>query len=74
MADIFLGKPWHWGLLVLAFICLAVVGVNYMHTYAFNTFATICLAVGLLVVSAVVLTHRHGDRVTREPIELSEDE
>lgn len=73
MADIFLGKAWHWGLLVVAFVILAVVGVNYMHTYAFNTFMTICLAVGFVVVSAVVLTHKDGDRVTREPIEAPED-
>ncbi|MDF1793962.1 MAG: hypothetical protein P1U88_18765 [Thalassobaculaceae bacterium] len=73
MSDIFLGKPWHWGLLAAAFVALAVVGIRYMHTYAFNTFATICLSIGLVVVSAVVLTHRPGDRVTREPIELPED-
>ncbi|MFX4220375.1 MAG: hypothetical protein ACMVO3_04925 [Thalassobaculum sp.] len=73
MADIFLGKAWHWGLLVVAFVALAVVGVNYMHTYAFNTFVTICLGIGLVVVSAVVLTHKHGDRVTRDQIEMPED-
>lgn len=73
MADIFLGKAWHWGLLVAAFVALAVVGKFYMHTYAFNTFTTICLAIGLVVVAAVVLTHKPGDRVTREPIEFQED-
>lgn len=73
MADIFIGKAWHWALLVLAFVALAVVGVNYMHTYAFNMFVMICLAIGLVVVSAVVLTHKPGDRVTRDPIEMPEE-
>lgn len=73
MADIFIGKAWHWGLLVLAFVLLGVVGVFYMHTYAFNTFTTICLAIGLVVVLAVVLTHKPGERITREPIEMPEE-
>lgn len=73
MADIFIGKAWHWGLLVLAFVVLGVVGVFYMHTYAFNTFAAICLAIGLVVVLAVVLTHTPGERITREPIEMPEE-
>jgi hypothetical protein len=69
MASIFLGKAWHWGLLVLAFAALAVVGDSYLHTHAFNTFSFICLAIGLVAVAAVVLTHKPGDRVTREPLD-----
>lgn len=69
MADIFLGKAWHWGLLAAAFVALGLVGMRYLHTHAFNLFTVICLAIGVVVVSAVVLTHKHGDRVTREPIE-----
>lgn len=73
MADIFIGKPWHWGLLALAFAGLAVVGVRYMHTYAFNAFSVICLAIGLTVVAAVVFTYKPGDRVTREAIEAPDE-
>ncbi|WPZ35211.1 hypothetical protein T8K17_03495 [Thalassobaculum sp. OXR-137] len=73
MADIFIGKPWHWGLLVVAFVLLGVVGEFYMHTYAFNTFSAICLAIGCVTVLAVVLTYKPGDRITREPIEEPEE-
>ncbi len=73
MADIFLGKAWHWGLMAIAFAALAVVGLRYLHTHAFNLFTLICLVIGVVVVAAVVLTHKPGDRVTREPIVLPED-
>jgi len=73
MASIFLGKPWHWGLLVASYVALGLVGVRYLHTHAFNLFTAICLGIGLAVVAAVVFTHRPGDRVTREPIEMPEE-
>lgn len=73
MADIFIGKAWHWGLLVAAFVLLGVVGTFYLHTYAFNTFTVICLAIGSVTVLSVVLTYRPGDRITREPIEEPEE-
>jgi hypothetical protein len=73
MAEIFLGKRWHWGLLTVAFIVLAMVGQRHLHTYAFNSFSFICLLVGIVTVSAVVFTYRPGDRVTRDPIELPDD-
>jgi hypothetical protein len=73
MADIFIGKAWHWALLVIAFVVLGVVGKFYLHTYAFNTFTTICLAIGVVVVLSVVLTYKPGDRITREPLEMPEE-
>ncbi len=69
MAEIFLGKPWHWGLLIAVSLVLALVGVQYLHTSDFNVFAAISLAVGAIMVCAVVFSYRPGDRVTREPIE-----
>ena len=70
MADIFIGKAWHWALLLAAFVALGVVGVFYLHTYAFNLFTVICLGIGSVVVLSIVLTHKEGERITREPIEM----
>lgn len=69
MGEVFLGKPWHWGLLIAVSVVLAFVGVQYLHTSAFNLFSAISLGIGLLMVCAVVLTHKQGERVTRDPIE-----
>ena len=69
MGEVFLGKPWHWGLLVAVSALLAFVGFQYLHTSAFNLFSTISLGVGLATVSAVVFSHKPGERVTRDPIQ-----
>ena len=69
MADIFLGKPWHWGLLIAVSVVLALVGFQYLHTSDFNVFSAITLVVGVTMVCAVVLTYRPGDRIMREPID-----
>ncbi|NQW09253.1 MAG: hypothetical protein HQ481_05135 [Alphaproteobacteria bacterium] len=74
MKEIFLGKPLHWALLVVTFAILWVTGENHLHTSEFNVFAGITFAVGLGVMTVVVLTHRKGERITREPIELTDEE
>lgn len=70
MKHIFLGKPLHWALLAVAFAILWVVGENHLHTSEFNLFAVITFLLGLGVTAAMVLPHRRGERITREPIEL----
>lgn len=74
MKHIFLGKPLHWALLAVAFAVLWAVGENHLHTSRFNLFAAITFLIGLGVTAAVVLPHRRGERITREPIELSDED
>ena len=56
------------------FAILWLVGENHLHTNRFNLFAGITFGLGLVVLSVVVLTHRKGERITREPIELTGEE
>lgn len=74
MKAVFLGKPLHWALLAAVFAILWLVGENHLHTNRFNLFAGITFGLGLVVLSVVVLTHRKGERITREPIELTGEE
>lgn len=69
MAEIFLGKPWHWALLVVGAIILWVVGENHLHTSAFNLFTAITFGVGLVGMIALIVTHKDGERVTRDDLE-----
>jgi uncharacterized phage infection (PIP) family protein YhgE len=70
---IFLGRLTDWIVLVFAFVVLGVIGEAHIHTSAFNLFAGVCFLIALGAVLAVVLPHKRGDRVTREPIEIPED-
>lgn len=73
MRQIFLGKPYHWGLLVVTAVVLWAVGTFHLHTSQFNLFAGITFLAGTVIVLAVVLPHRPGERITREPIEFHDD-
>lgn len=70
MNRIFLGRAYHWLALIAAFAVMAVVGLDHLHTSFYNLFAAISFAVGLVLVLVVVLPHRPGERVTRDPIEI----
>jgi len=74
VSEIFLGKPIHWLALIVACGILALVGLNYLHTSAFNLFAAITFGSGLALVLVIVLPHRPGERVTRDPIEIPEQD
>ena len=69
MAEIFLGKPLHWLMLVVVAAILWVVGEYHLHVSAFNTFVWIVLGLSIACLLFVVLGHRKGDRVMREPLD-----
>ena len=69
MAEIFLGKPWHWALLIVLAIVLWIVGENHLHTSNFNPFTAITFGLGVLSMVAIIATHRESDKVTRDPLE-----
>ena len=73
MRSVFLARLHHWLALVIAFAVLWAVGVNHLHTSAFNTFAVIAFGGGLALVLVIVLPHKRGDRVTRDPIEIPDE-
>lgn len=66
MRDIFLGKPWHWGLLVAVSALLWWTGSAKLHVIHFNVFILALLAGSLAVILLVVHTTKPGEQVTRK--------
>ncbi len=73
MGRIFLGKPLHWGLIVLMIAIGWVVGYERLHVIWFNLFTVILLAISALAVAVVLLTSKANERITRDPLEPDGD-
>lgn len=73
MKDLFLGKPLHWLLLVALVVPFAVMGYLRLHVSEFNHFVLLMLGIAALVVVLIVVPHRPGERITREPLEDDPD-
>ncbi len=69
MKGIFLGKPLHWLLWAAILAVLYLLGSLRLHTRDFNFFAVIVLALTAATVLIIVLTHKKGERITRDPFE-----
>jgi hypothetical protein len=74
MSEIFLGKAAHWLLLVVISAILWVVGEYHVHVSQFHYFVFIVLALSVVCLSIVVLGHKKGDRIMREPLEEPKDQ
>ena len=68
MAEIFLGKPWHWALLVATGALFWLCGTARYHVIEFNLFVIGVVVGTAAVVFAVVYLHRPGDRITRDTL------
>ncbi|MEM8688107.1 MAG: hypothetical protein AAGF81_12295 [Pseudomonadota bacterium] len=73
MRDIFLGKLWHWALVVIVAALMAWAGSARAHVIHFNVFLIALVIGSLLIIFLILKTHRAGEQVTREPL-LSDDE
>lgn len=72
MKRIFLGKWWHWVLLVLLILLLWQVGQDKWHVIRFNWFL-IALIVGTVVsLLAIIYTTKPGEQITREVLDDTE--
>ena len=72
MREIFLGKPWHWGLVLGAGAILWWAGSFRAHVIHFNWFL-IALCIGsAAALLAIVLTQKEGDQVTRDPLDADD--
>ena len=74
IAKIFLGKAWHWALLIVASILFWYCGTNRLHVIEFNSFVLAMLAGTALIVAAIVWFHRSGDQITREVLVPDDDQ
>ena len=70
MNRIFLGRWWHWGILMASVVALWLAGENRMHVIHFNTFILSLLGVTAIVVAILISRTRPGEQVTRDPLEL----
>lgn len=73
MSNIFLGKWWHWALLIAGVVALWVAGEERMHVIHFNTFILMLLLVTAIVVAMLVAGIRPGERVTRDRLDSPAD-
>ena len=73
MGRIFLGKPLHWGLIVLVVAIGWFIGHERLHVIWFNLFMVILLVVSAAAVAVVLLTSKPDERITRDPLEPDQD-
>lgn len=69
MKRIFLGRWWHWGILIASVAALWFAGEQRMHVIHFNAFILSLLAVTAIVVAILVVKTRPGEQVTRDPLD-----
>jgi hypothetical protein len=69
MGSVFLGKWWHWLILILVCGLLWYAGYQRLHVIHFNVFISI-LVVGTVIVVIVLLAGtRPGEQVTRDKLD-----
>lgn len=73
MRGVFLGRPLHWALWLVVIAVLALLGRQSQHVRDFVPFVFAVLGLAAAAVTVIVVTHRHGERVTREPLEDAPD-
>lgn len=74
MRDIFLGKPWHWGLMAIVSVLLWWTGGMKAHVIHFNSFIVTLGAGCLAIILLVLKTTKPGEQVTREQLDASAGE
>lgn len=74
MSRVFLGKPFHWALIVVLIAAGWITGRQRLHVIEFNVFIIGLLVVSAITVLAVLLTSRTDERVTRDPLEPGDED
>lgn len=69
MSRIFLGRWWHWGILVAGVGALWIAGEERMHVIHFNSFILGLLLVTAIVVAVLIVKIHPGERITRDPLD-----
>jgi hypothetical protein len=69
MHNIFLGKTWHWIMIIVISGLLWLAGNAKLHVIHFNTFVVALLIGTVVVVLLVTRTTKPGEQVTRDVIE-----
>lgn len=69
MSGIFLGPVRFWLLWLLLLVALYLCGTYVLHVREFVSFIFIVLGLAVGTVLFVLLSHKNGERVTREPFD-----
>ncbi len=72
MRNIFIGPLRHWLLIIVILGVLWLMGTNQFHTSHFNLFLLVLIGLSIGAVTAIVLTYRKGERITRDPLDDDE--
>lgn len=73
MNRIFLGKWWHWAILVASVAALWLAGGERLHVVHFNAFILSVLVVTALAVAFLIAGTRPGEQVTRDHLDAHEE-
>ena len=73
MREIFIGPPRHWLILAATLVVLWVMGANQFHTTHFKLFLVCLIALSIANLTAIILTYREGERITRESLDNEEE-
>ena len=74
MNKIFLGRWWHWAILVVLCVLLWIAGDSRMHVIHFNRFVSALLAGVCIILAIVLAATRPGEQVTRDVLERSDSD
>lgn len=74
IGNVFLGKAWHWLLLILASGILWWCGSQKLHVIEFNLFVAGVVLGTVLALALILNFHGSSEQVTREKIIASEDD
>jgi hypothetical protein len=69
MRDIFIGPLRHWLIFAATLGALWVMGAEQFHISHFKLFLVCLFALSIANLTAIVLTYRKGERITRDPLD-----
>ena len=72
MSRIFLGRWWHWVILIASVAALWLAGERRMHVIHFNAFILSLFVATAIVVAFLIARTRPGEQVTRERLDSGE--
>lgn len=72
MRNVFIGPLRHWLLMIVIFGVLWLMGTSQFHTSHFRIFLLVLIGLSFGAVTAIVLTYRKGERITRDSLDDDE--
>ena len=74
IGKVFLGKFWHWLLVIVVSALFWFCGTQRLHVIEFNVFVMAMIAGTTFVVGSIVLFHVPGEQITRDELVPADDD